>query len=143
MFPTSPAHILPPLVVVATSSELRKEFPHLIDAPAVGATITTRVIGKRDMVSVKRGKRHGESLLAGILGRDMWLSAIATGLGCVLALASVATEHIVAKLLAHGGVENAVAHAVLAVECLDCHFVSYMPFQVPGCLPGHRSCDIL
>jgi len=94
------------------------------------------------MVSVKRRKRHGEPFLAGILGRDMWLSAVATGLGRVLALASVATEHVVAKLLAHGGVENTVAHAMLAVECLDCHFVSCMPFRVPRCLPGCRNCDV-
>jgi len=104
--------------VIASSRELRKELPDLRNAPAIGPAVATRVVGKGNMVSVKRHKRHRISLLAGILGLDVRLPAVARWLGCVLALASVAAQHVVAELLAHRGVENAVADAMLAVECL-------------------------
>lgn len=100
-----------------SSLELGEKLPDLLDGPAVCTAITSGIVGQGDMVSVECHKCHRISLVARVLGLGA-LSAVSCRLRGILALAPVAAQHVVTKLLAHRQVENAVADTMLTVECL-------------------------
>lgn len=99
------------------SIELREKLPDFLNGPTVCPAIASRVIRQGDMVSVECHECDRVSFVTRILGLGA-LPAVPGRFRCVLALASVAAEHVIPELLAHGQVEHAITNTMLAVKCL-------------------------